>query len=927
MIEVTKQGDSAFQAQFEATGENAGFGGRVSRELHVVRGDEEFNLGIDKNTNHPSGSAVALYGYSLPIFGNVPSSSGTISSNLGAFAVCRVIGILEDGQEKESQQMELIQVNFPNFIGGSVAVGFGMDSQEDQDPEALLLAPGDGDDLGSTGDFDHLEAFAENGGYAALLAIRDTFTFNGSQTDMDAFEERLGGVEYIYYDRREGNRLFIGRRGAQVSAELGIPADANSVGNASFIFEYHPNVQSFMERNDELTSQVMVIPISVPVQTSGFGGFAPPPEGSGVAQITHSGGESGLTEWVYFDVNQNGHLIRSDPRVMANANIAAHGGDVVRQADWEPPTPGGGGGGPPGGPGGPGDGGNGGTGDGILAPFGGSSMALPLPGSVGSQQSSSGLSTWSDTMGIAEDEDFPVTKAVRSVLFFRGVMGTHSHAHDQGTNVFPVWTIFERDETAGWPGRFDQVMFFDASPASPGFPGVVHHAYRPLDHPQYAYDNGPDPLTSVSEASNGGTPDDTVTRGLFYVGLQDRLSVPYAGSVQDDTIVDTRIVPRVTKFPSGERPRSVLGVSIGGAAGGTGGNVPSAVVDETVIGISVFGGGVAGDASIGGQLIVDRHFPEGSETLEVAALVIRVMSGDHGTDRELMADPELPEDGGLLRIGREIMFYDSYSAEGHTFHVSARGLFGTEDRGHSIGEGITVMESWATTTLAGLIEGDDGALPVTDDGDFPEQGTVWLGNGGERGAFELIHYTRKFAGALSMPRASTIPGEMNAKGPGLFRGRYGTSPQRFDPGTPVILFPVRYWDRWAENADGPELHYYQFTVDQPDAYWKHVFWADEEAGHPGVELGVLARFDPEAPWDADPTRHKDLDLYWRGSSDGEPNPLGFQSDRTEFRTFVRYLPGAFNEERTAHGWKTTPRLTLFAVEYMGPGLTLRRVTR
>ena len=62
-------------------------------------------------------------------------------------------------------------------------------------------------------------------------------------------------------------------------------------------------------------------------------------------------------------------------------------------------------------------------------------------------------------------------------------------------------------------------------------------------------------------------------------------------------------------------------------------------------------------------------------------------------------------------------------------------------------------------------------------------------------------------------------------------------------------------------------------------------------------------------------------------ADGEPNPLGFQSDRVEFRTFVRYLPGAFTEDRTAHGWKTTPRMNLFAVEYMGPGITLRRVTR
>jgi hypothetical protein len=223
--------------------------------------------------------------------------------------------------------------------------------------------------------------------------------------------------------------------------------------------------------------------------------------------------------------------------------------------------------------------------------------------------------------------------------------------------------------------------------------------------------------------------------------------------------------------------------------------------------------------------------------------------------------------------------------------------------------------------LGANITGETGVLPVFSTQDFPGEGTVLVGE-------ELIHYTRIHGGALSMPRASTIPGAMDEKGPGLFRGRYGTTPTTHPQGTPVILFPVRYLDRWAERADAPELHYYQFTLDQPDAYWKYVFWAQEESGHPGVQLGVLARFDSEAAWDADPAREDNLDLFWKGSTGGEPNPLGFQADRTEFRAFVQYIPGAFDaRERLSHGWKTTPKLSLFAAEYMGPGLTLRRVTR
>ena len=47
-----------------------------------------------------------------------------------------------------------------------------------------------------------------------------------------------------------------------------------------------------------------------------------------------------------------------------------------------------------------------------------------------------------------------------------------------------------------------------------------------------------------------------------------------------------------------------------------------------------------------------------------------------------------------------------------------------------------------------------------------------------------------------------------------------------------------------------------------------------------------------------------------------------------FRSFVRHQPGSFDPDLgLAHGWKTTPRLELFGVEYMGPGRTLERIER
>ena len=71
---------------------------------------------------------------------------------------------------------------------------------------------------------------------------------------------------------------------------------------------------------------------------------------------------------------------------------------------------------------------------------------------------------------------------------------------------------------------------------------------------------------------------------------------------------------------------------------------------------------------------------------------------------------------------------------------------------------------------------------------------------------------------------------------------------------------------------------------------------------------------------------------WRLSSlsrvDGGGNPINVQPDRIEWRVFVRYSPDSYDPTAgLSHGWKTTPRLALFGVEYMGPNRTLARVDR
>jgi len=175
-------------------------------------------------------------------------------------------------------------------------------------------------------------------------------------------------------------------------------------------------------------------------------------------------------------------------------------------------------------------------------------------------------------------------------------------------------------------------------------------------------------------------------------------------------------------------------------------------------------------------------------------------------------------------------------------------------------------------------------------------------------------------------RVSSKPGAMDAQGAGLFRGRFGTTAAAHSSGAPVILFPFRYWDRWQPRADAPELAYFTLSVDQPSAWWESFFYDKEDTE--SARLGVLARFDPEAPWDADPEDDPRLRLEWRGDAEGKTIPIGKQSDRVDWRVFVRYDPGAFDPKTgMAHGWRQTPLLKRLGAFYFGPPTVLASVER
>jgi hypothetical protein len=897
LIEAVKDGETAFRAVHQSVGLNAGFGGRLARErFGGAPAPNELNLALGaKDTDYPAGTSVQLYGYSLPIQSNVPSSGGQLANDLGPFGVAYVTGIYKDGDFEEDAGMEPIVVQNPQTLDRAT-IGWGMDTVGG-DIEGFELASADADrDIEEV-----MQAFSKTGGYAALLSrevrnvrVEDQIDPSaGGLVVRDIDGARIGGVEVVRYSTWDGNRLVLSGRGNQVGelknygSGTSSPAGSTVGGVASFIFQWNGALNNSF---GGIESEVMVVPISVPVQgASGISSFLPASAGdSQFAQITHLGGESHLTEWVRYDEIVREHLVRDAVGGLGDANEAAHGDEDVFYPTIRVRT---------------------GTG---LAPprVAGGRAAGPAPsGSAPSApRRQSGDSYWYYALGEpeVEVEAYPITRAVATHLQHRGTLGTYSHAHPTGTQVLPVWKTLDVDETGGRPGRLDAVALIDQDPTQPVFPATVQHAHRPNEYTFFAY--GQPSGVPESEEGTPVTQYDFDTSAI-YVALEEALPIPFAASQLRPPITETRTVTRVSMFPSGELPRTVLSVTIGGDVEGSRGAVPSAVVDEVVFGRD----------SRPNQLVVEERLLEGGESLEVAE-VLRTPGGDAFESSPLAG---LPRDAGLLRIGDEILAYDYFDAESNVLHFppGGRGLLGTDAQAHVEGEGIQFLDSWRVSMLAGDMGAEDAVLPVASRAGFPSAGTVLVDE-------ELIHYTHFQSGALAMPVSSKEPGAMDREGVGLFRGRYGTEPTGHASVTPVILFPFRYWDRWSERADAPELHYYEFDLSQPESYWKRVFWEAESPAVGGSELGVLQKTDPDLPWDADPEQEQGLDLLWKGKLEARGNVIGRQSSRAAWRVFVRFEPGAYDADRgLSHGWKATPKLGLFGVEYMGPGRVLRRIDR
>lgn len=947
LIEAVR-GANSFDATPILTGEAAGFGGRLAREHHTEGGT--FNQGLIKNSDYPAGTPVALYGYSLALQSPLPGSGSSLQSDLGPYAVARVTGVNgSDGSPILLQGQE----------GDEFLLGRGFDPAETS-VQTLEVQHAD---VGSGGSpAQALEAFSSSGGYALLVQRFVTFTVPPS-AGVNAQEvtepqtvrgTRLFGLSVVRYTGKSSQAIEI----AEVAVGPGelpnlsgaYPAGAQVALGAideakAFIIEFDDSV-NFGAGGPGSGSGLFLVPISIPVPGNDESFLVPEfdDQGSGFsefAQITRVD-QAELTEWVRYDFVSGQFLVRDHQR----ARIAAYGaltGGGLRRVTLQPgPGQGAPGGGTPGG-GIPGGG----------PPSGGSAAALgppeptPPPGeflsatpnpsgasapalnsSAANSRGQTQLGFWNPNLGLGLEPVWPISQAVSDALHHRGVFGTASHSHPEGTAVLPVIRCdLPQAEVRGvrpdrgWPGRFDPVFAVEGVSSDPGFPAVVQRAYRPIDRQVDGWVPGADGTPALVEEPGIVSEDqnDLILGNAFYVAFTEQVGVPLgAGSSGDPR--EARNHARLSKFPSGELPRELTQVLVGASAEG-GGGLLNATVDELFFGSAEFGGPALGSTGgLGAAMVLAEDFAMGEESLSVIPDLLRTAQEVAALSPANSFLTQLPDDAGLLRIGEELVLYSGVDTSTGRFEVAplGRGAFASESRPHAAGESVWFLFDVEVSQLISGATATDNELMLEDPSGFAQDGTVLIED-------ELLHHTYRIGSSLGMPRTSTEPGLGDYEGAGMLRGRFGSTPAAHAQGAIVVRFPVRYPDLFTPLADAPELAYGECVLATAGSFVDRVFFEFQPAPSGLCELVCLVRSDPELPWDSMPNDVPGLRRVTLANPASGGLAIEQQTDQVELRFFARYLPGAFDARfGLAHGWKEIPRVDRAGVSYFAPGRVLTR---
>jgi hypothetical protein len=875
LFEYSSINGNSFRCQF-----NQSLGGRAARQIGIEHApaipldaqgrplvditDPRFNnVNLNVFPEHPVGALVELYGYSALLSEDTPMMLGStqLDGAIGGFAVARAY----------LSSPRPINLSTPS---GSIQIGQGADLTWTGDLE--LAAPPPVGFQNQTPSYPPppapqpiIDAFAATGGYALLM---QRYIPVDPPLGSVAQSVPIGGIEVIRYQSRQANRL-VGVQRAQRLPGNDSQIQTNRYDGTArqFVMDWagtnYPGTGN-VKMSQVPTQITWVVPISINVQNTASV-FDPALTGTSEwVQLEPLGGNANDLEWVRYDA-----IVA--PRSLVRGS-RLRWDDVYEQLTFAR------------------------AGDRIQIAQGGSTQGtLPAAGADPTASPWAAVPVSSGFIGYTPqiEADYPVIKTARDLLGFRGdpFTRTSSHAHAAARvsacqRLGLSWG--NHGAYTGRVGRFDRVALVQGSVAQQQRPAVEWHtalwSARQYDSDRLA----PNP---ASRELVGDWP-------FQLVGFQEDVRLLLLGPPRGTEILDVRQYDRLVKFPSGELPCAYCQNPVVG--GGVGNVQPMpGIVDE-----------VEFTTQIAEDLLVDDAFTAAANTFRVdTALSLtaggtrRIQNGD--------SSAQYPPRGGLLLIDGEILAYQSLQNGVFTIATNGRGLLNTEAKGHDRGARIHFLTHRPTAILANQATARDSELRLFERGGLAAQGTLLLGR-------ELLHYTwmrvRGDQVQVEMPRWHPPAGD-TAPARGLFRGRYATAAQNGGIGEAVIQFPFRYWDRYAERSDDPELGYFQLTHDEGPVHFRSLRWR-QEATDPRVDLLCTVRVDGKLGFDEAPLPAAGLWQLRTASGDQAMHRLDHSGSRIEIRFQAAYRAGAVDMATyRAHGWKTTARVEDVRLEYEGQG--------
>ncbi|MBC8370180.1 MAG: hypothetical protein H8E25_09275 [Planctomycetes bacterium] len=827
-------------------------GGRAARDA-----TDELALSLD--SSHPMGSAVEVYGYSSILLGDIAPGGFGISGDVGPWSVANCAAGVED----IITVRELGVRPFP--IGKGISASY-LGPIElsvcDQAPSDLFFS----------------EAFQSDGGYALIwqAGVQGmVWGLDGSSLLNIDDESRIAGMEVIKYSSRIDNTLTISERNVVTPGIEDAPTGVIGLNGTSFVMEFEDYITvgaDGLEANESLPHNVYIMPIGV--RASGASSLTyPQPTAS-----THSAfvqiaanNNPGNTEWVRYDNIIDGDFLRDEYAALFR---------VISQVSSQETIDGG-----PGGPPSPAAGGQDGASD-------ESSTTLWQDPLVGSDY------LLRPVIGVPEDkEDF--INIMESEYSFRGVNGTFDHAHQSGEKAIPVFKTLRAPGAAslysdpgyGFIGRLDRVAIMQAGETSDPLWFEVQWAT-----PARIEDTGADPTAT-------------------YVAFSEHPGLPFLGSdltalSQSMDGLDLRNYNRIVKFPNFERPSSLAFLNVGVDSAGLS-PAFSGFVDEFAV-HSTGGFGSPSDFFSCGGFYLDEDLTQNSESF------VQVNEFDFSLNNYRVSIPNatagdylnmLPP-SGIIDIDGERIAYSSIEGSSGQINIApnGRGLHGTEQRGHASGARVRIVDGRLATALNSDLDAGSHTFELEDSSTLSQYSMLLIDE-------ELIFAPMRGRGLeLAMPRLRDDVSDQ--AGNGTLRGRFGTAVSSHSAGVIAYDFPTRWLDLYAPQSNSGLSAWYQFSMTQPNAYWRSIgFEVEGDADNSQVQLLVRSG---DADFEDDPSKTHYLKQFDKSSSSAsEMLELGFLSDHIDFRFMFDWQPGAFDAiDFNAYGWTQAPRIRQITVDYL-----------